>query len=951
MAQAAPPYLAHDQAHRDLDSPRLGSIAPPDPASLDTAAKRTSYRPPIPPKPPSRTTSPASPPHNMGPGTSTAGDDDLDAQATPPSRETSPTLWMRAMARDRGTSTPSPPPSNGDARSAGARTPRSARGSPMLGGGDGGSPSPSRTFPSRPSPRIPPAVPPRPVNLSSPTARPAPADGDVFLDDAHHTPSSSCPQTLSPFAALHASDAHRPIPTITTSPSRSPDRWRSRPPQHPSAPSSSSSTLSSSASYNSSLNTSSTTSALNALGRGLQQAKLKDRLGAGVGFARDWGGRGKGKLQDGWRGLQTHRAAASVSGAAGDAPYALASPPLGGAGGSSPLDAAAAGAPGGGPGALRLPTTILGVRVPNERGVAFGAPLVPLVERTRAPARASGGSVGASLAPSVVVQDGEEDDDPVAGSSARYWLPGAAFRLLEYLELWGPREEGVYRVPGRSHMVAQLRCMYDAGAGQELDLREIGPADLDPHAVASAFKGWLREVPDPLLSHQLEPTIDALTTAALGHPASSSHFLSGATALPSRGNSPAASPNPASAHVPPDYVAQLRTLFTSALPAEHFYLLRAIAFHLARLAAHEHTNKMSLNNLRLILSPTLRFSPGFLSCLVGEREALFGGGNDDGRARRAADASSTSTSAPSLAHASSSSSSLSTSRSFAGDRWLVIDEPPLSLSPTTALTSTSSFSSRPSPTHLSSSDDSIPTSTRSPSPQQTPIADRFASASTSPVSSIVAPPPPRGASPAFSASSTAPVPAPKPSLPPRDRPDSAAHGPVPSRGPSANTSTSPTSSPPLAAAPSPNRGSTPRLSLGPEFRTALAGLDGPLDAPAPAAGLTSGPSSCSSAAAAASVGGPGDQEALEREKDKARKKARRESRALSGVGGMPLGVGLGFVTRPPVRRVDEDGERREGVIAEGDEDTGEAAATQVGSEAAQRWTLLSVDERRRLFGG
>ena len=135
-------------------------------------------------------------------------------------------------------------------------------------------------------------------------------------------------------------------------------------------------------------------------------------------------------------------------------------------------------------------------------------------------------------------------------------------------------------------------------------------------------------VPDPLLSQQLEPSIDALTTAALGHAASSSHFLSGATTLPSRGNSPAASPNPASAHVPPDYVAQLRTLFTSALPAEHFYLLRAIAFHLARLAAHEHVNKMSLNNLKLILSPTLRLSPGFLGALVGEREALFGGGND-----------------------------------------------------------------------------------------------------------------------------------------------------------------------------------------------------------------------------------------------------------------------------------------------------------------------------------
>lgn len=42
---------------------------------------------------------------------------------------------------------------------------------------------------------------------------------------------------------------------------------------------------------------------------------------------------------------------------------------------------------------------------------------------------------------------------------------------------------------------------------------------------------------------------------------------------------------------------------------------------------------MSLSNLRLILSPTLRLSPGFLFYLVEKREALFREGNDDARRR------------------------------------------------------------------------------------------------------------------------------------------------------------------------------------------------------------------------------------------------------------------------------------------------------------------------------
>lgn len=447
-------------------------------------------------------------------------------------------------------------------------------------------------------------------------------------------------------------------------------------------------------------------------------------------------------------------------------------------------------------------------------------------------------------------------------------------------------------------------------------------------------------VHEPLLSHQLEATVDALTTAALGHPASSSHFLSGATSSnspssPSARGSPSnpSSPNPNSGGpvAPTPYLTHLSTLFASALPAENFYLLRAIAHHLARLAAHEGTNKMSLSNLRLILSPTLRLSPGFLQVLVVEREILFGQVNEgalcfsslwrasgvltdphdvlaDGRARRAADSalppsssSSASLNPPPLPRRANPAGDLPpspSSRSLAADRWLVVDEPPLSLSPSASPSPSSATyaqtgsSSSTFPTTDDGGDDdfdtergslSRPTLTASSSgdPQQqqqhrTPIADRFASTSMSTSRSSLASSPRREGAP-----------------PP------AATGPTPSAA---------------AAQPDADADADPsRLSLGAEFRAALAGLEGPPAVAAPPAMNV------------------GDKDAV-----KGSKKSRRESRAM----GMPLGVGLGLVARPPAP----------GGIAEEDQE-GEGATGDGETAEAERWALHSVEERRRLFGG
>lgn len=88
--------------------------------------------------------------------------------------------------------------------------------------------------------------------------------------------------------------------------------------------------------------------------------------------------------------------------------------------------------------AIKLPCTILGVRVPKRSGEAFGIHLETAVERTR------------------VRDEGEtlrrKYTDEVTGDGARLWLPAVAFRCFEYLEEWGRKEEGIYRSVARSRL-------------------------------------------------------------------------------------------------------------------------------------------------------------------------------------------------------------------------------------------------------------------------------------------------------------------------------------------------------------------------------------------------------------------------------------------------------------------------------------------------------------------
>ncbi|EGG05165.1 uncharacterized protein MELLADRAFT_107870 [Melampsora larici-populina 98AG31] len=251
------------------------------------------------------------------------------------------------------------------------------------------------------------------------------------------------------------------------------------------------------------------------------------------------------------------------------------------------------------PPSIKLPANILGIKVPNRRGLTFGQPLISCLEANPVLRHPSSSS-------------SKSHTPPAALNESDRWMPAIAVRCLDYLNQSGPKEEGIYRIPGRSTDVEKLRVLFDAGCDVDLSKHTIGA--LDPHAVASTFKLWLRELPDSLLTRELE----AETTQIVKR-----YIQSGHPSTESSGQSSNHDTSAEAAQVPiTECVNDLSSIF-KRLPAPNWYLLRAIANHLSILSQSSSTNRMTLDNLRLILSPTLKFTPVFLQVLVEHRESLF----------------------------------------------------------------------------------------------------------------------------------------------------------------------------------------------------------------------------------------------------------------------------------------------------------------------------------------
>ncbi|KAI9101795.1 Rho GTPase-activating protein domain-containing protein, partial [Phlyctochytrium arcticum] len=135
----------------------------------------------------------------------------------------------------------------------------------------------------------------------------------------------------------------------------------------------------------------------------------------------------------------------------------------------------------------------------------------------------------------------------------------------------GIDEIGIYRVSGSTSEVANLKANFNNG--NDLDLLS---QQMDPNAVASLFKSWLRELPEPVLTKQVSVELNKLYSSENDHGGSrdQEHFT--------------------------------RCIeLCQSLPVSHRALLYLLFSHLHRVQANESNNKMTMSNLQVIFCPTL----------------------------------------------------------------------------------------------------------------------------------------------------------------------------------------------------------------------------------------------------------------------------------------------------------------------------------------------------------
>ncbi|KAJ3868311.1 hypothetical protein EV359DRAFT_32622 [Lentinula novae-zelandiae] len=213
-------------------------------------------------------------------------------------------------------------------------------------------------------------------------------------------------------------------------------------------------------------------------------------------------------------------------------------------------------------------------------------------------------------------------------------LPALVVRCAQHLLLWGVGEEGLFRVNGRPSHVAKLRREFDTGA--DFNLQECSPGELDPHAVASIFKAFLRELPEPILTYSLLPYFEA----ALAHeqatneqqlreqpvspramagqrgpplPSGPKNGLQGLRKPPSL--STLAMPNLSGLRPPSRSLLNVLKSLVGQLPIENRDLILTVTDLIKATAKESQHTRMPLNNLLLVFCPSLNMNPPLLKVL------------------------------------------------------------------------------------------------------------------------------------------------------------------------------------------------------------------------------------------------------------------------------------------------------------------------------------------------
>lgn len=157
-----------------------------------------------------------------------------------------------------------------------------------------------------------------------------------------------------------------------------------------------------------------------------------------------------------------------------------------------------------------------------------------------------------------------------------FWMPALPWRCIDYLNMNGCEEEGLYRVPGSGKDVKYWQMRFD----KELDINLFDEPDLyDINIIGSMFKAWLRELPDEIFPKAIQKKIQEKCGDCKSTP-------------------------------------QLLKDELSKLPPFNYYLLFAITCHISLLHSCSEKNKMDYRNLCICFQPCMKIEAFCFQFLV-----------------------------------------------------------------------------------------------------------------------------------------------------------------------------------------------------------------------------------------------------------------------------------------------------------------------------------------------
>uniref|UniRef100_A0A1A7Z045 Myosin IXa-like 1 n=1 Tax=Iconisemion striatum TaxID=60296 RepID=A0A1A7Z045_9TELE len=147
-------------------------------------------------------------------------------------------------------------------------------------------------------------------------------------------------------------------------------------------------------------------------------------------------------------------------------------------------------------------------------------------------------------------------------------VPLVVEKLIKYIEMRGIYTEGIYRKSGSTNKIKELKLALDT------DVENMNLDDYNIHVIASVFKQWLRDLPNPLMTFELyEEFIRAMGLQ--------------------------------------DQKEKIRGVYSviDQLSRTHLNTLERLIFHLVRICLQEETNRMSANALAIVFAPCILRCP------------------------------------------------------------------------------------------------------------------------------------------------------------------------------------------------------------------------------------------------------------------------------------------------------------------------------------------------------